>query len=838
MRNLNTNQYLNGWEWAWMDTCCIDKTNTSNTEEAINSMFRWYRNAGVCYAYLADVDCKDNCSVCETGCTCKPPPLNHWLDEGETCVRDIYDKIEKDISVIQLRKYIHRRQNYIHQREQYVCQMQGYIGQKQKYITHIRKYIAQGLRRIAQGQYNIKHTRSRSSQRFEFEHLATTEFMSKATDTVFTGAEARLISTKARLIGADASLEAACASLEAIYATFKAAKLSLEALKSHLKNKDANFEKIETLLDDPAADAKTTYADAENIDSSIGMAMANAGIETAVTSLEDTEVVLDAATISLDAANDSLDDVYASLDAADMRFADLNNASSTTHHKTDSRVWRQSHQFINARWFTRGWTLQELLAPCYLVFIDQAWHLIGTRESQAKEIENALGIETQHLKNFNPTDFESSSIAMRLSWASQRQTTREEDETYSLIGLFGISMPLIYGEGRQKAFDRFQRELITLYDDDSIFAWKNRQAFIIQTTNSMSIDSKYTTPILARSIQDFQHASKILQNLATKDRDFHFSITNGGLRIKRHLWAISNSSGSNSSGIQLVMGLNCIDYRKTQPQRIGIPLELVNEEANLYTRETSQLVYMETNGMETNGMETPTKSSYLREQVNLEGDVENIASGRMRITLQEEISDNLLSKGMAKVFITTATCPYREWPPGRITCSLKCFTPICTGKMYYGDFSPHARETRETTLRLWTRPSRQTSGDEVGDGEFDITSDRIYIIELHVPTPELQYTTTKPDFIIIIEREWRGVPIVSVHKPSDVQYIIGEPWKIVYHPALDVGKTELDMVKIYLRPAPSLQQETGIRLGNVPKEVNNLYISKRYILEISTKGCF
>lgn len=139
---------------------------------------------------------------------------------------------------------------------------------------------------------------------------------------------------------------------------------------------------------------------------------------------------------------------------------------------------------IKAKWFTRGWTLQELLAPPYLVFVDQAWRRIGTRESWADEIKQASRIEARHLTNFSPTDFISCSIAMRFSWASRRLTTVEEDETYSLLGLFGISLPLIYGEGRWRAFNRLQRELITVYNDDSIFAWKFEQSRNMRSAES------------------------------------------------------------------------------------------------------------------------------------------------------------------------------------------------------------------------------------------------------------------------------------------------------------------------------------------------------------------
>lgn len=135
--------------------------------------------------------------------------------------------------------------------------------------------------------------------------------------------------------------------------------------------------------------------------------------------------------------------------------------------RADPRLKALERSFCNAVWFTRGWTLQELLAPDYLVFVDQQWRCIGLREAWAKEIETASRIKAEHLRNF-----QSCSLAMKLSWASLRRTSREEDEAYSLLGLFGISMPLVYGEGR-RAFIRFQRELIKTYDDESLFIWKH-----------------------------------------------------------------------------------------------------------------------------------------------------------------------------------------------------------------------------------------------------------------------------------------------------------------------------------------------------------------------------
>lgn len=180
--------------------------------------------------------------------------------------------------------------------------------------------------------------------------------------------------------------------------------------------------------------------------------------------------------------------------------------------------------FIAAKWFTRGWTLQELLAPHYLIFVDHTWRRIGTREDWALEIEKASKIEACYLTAFNPTDFTSCSIAMRFSWASGRETTVEEDESYSLLGLFGISLPLIYGEGGRQAFNRLQRQLIQVYPDDSVFAWKEPLP--------IRRDSGLGRGILARSVKDFWDASKI----TSRQYGNAYSMTNRGLEITSKYW--------------------------------------------------------------------------------------------------------------------------------------------------------------------------------------------------------------------------------------------------------------------------------------------------------------
>lgn len=125
------------------------------------------------------------------------------------------------------------------------------------------------------------------------------------------------------------------------------------------------------------------------------------------------------------------------------------------------------NQFAKSRWFTRGWTLQELIAPSIVVFLDNEWRKIGTKSSLVSEIAGITGIPHDILEGSDPR---SASVAEKMSWASTRQTTRIEDIAYCLLGIFGVNMPLLYGE-MEGAFNRLQEEIIKISVDYSIFAW-------------------------------------------------------------------------------------------------------------------------------------------------------------------------------------------------------------------------------------------------------------------------------------------------------------------------------------------------------------------------------
>jgi hypothetical protein len=160
---------------------------------------------------------------------------------------------------------------------------------------------------------------------------------------------------------------------------------------------------------------------------------------------------------------------------ADICYAYLRDFSHPANRDADETFELDNSQydsFVSAHWFTRSWTLQEFLAPERLSFVDQDWREFGTKDDSGLwwPINQATGIFSWGLDA--QSTLEMCSIAMKFSWAAKRRVTVPEDEAYSLIGLFGISLPLIYGEGGRRAFQRLQEELIRQYDDETILAWE------------------------------------------------------------------------------------------------------------------------------------------------------------------------------------------------------------------------------------------------------------------------------------------------------------------------------------------------------------------------------
>jgi len=131
--------------------------------------------------------------------------------------------------------------------------------------------------------------------------------------------------------------------------------------------------------------------------------------------------------------------------------------------------------FSSCRWFTRGWTLQELIAPRTVHFFDTNWKSISRKDLLIDTLKAITGNDRAALMVYEDARPHTTSnqfcIAERMHWASRRTTTGVEDQAYCLLGLFSINLPLLYGEG-DRAFQRLQEAIVSTSTDTTIFAWE------------------------------------------------------------------------------------------------------------------------------------------------------------------------------------------------------------------------------------------------------------------------------------------------------------------------------------------------------------------------------
>ncbi|KAI1773944.1 heterokaryon incompatibility protein-domain-containing protein [Hypoxylon cercidicola] len=232
--------------------------------------------------------------------------------------------------------------------------------------------------------------------------------------------------------------------------------------------------------------------------------------------------------------------------------------------------------FRRSRWFKRGWTLQELLAPAELRFFGSSWdelrtqvvkHPVTSLSSQAQSekdnhdlsniVREVTGIRSDILAH--RTSVFSANVAERISWAAGRSTSRREDRAYSLLGLMDINMPLLYGEG-DKAFIRLQEELIRKSYDHSLFAWG---------LYARSAVTSHLPLLLAPSPDAFQGSQwKPHQGVLTFD-DGHYLATNLGLHITMRIIRIGRLEEQD-------FALGILNWKMTRNQVIVLPLRLMD----------------------------------------------------------------------------------------------------------------------------------------------------------------------------------------------------------------------------------------------------------------------
>jgi len=134
--------------------------------------------------------------------------------------------------------------------------------------------------------------------------------------------------------------------------------------------------------------------------------------------------------------------------------SDVSTAKRKVSDHFSEFTWEPA--FRESRWFTRSWTLQELLAPSSVEFFFREGNRLGDKRLLERQIHEITGIDILALRGTPLHEF---GVEERLSWAKNRETTRKEDKAYSLLGIFGIYMPLIYSEEEENAFKRLREEI-------------------------------------------------------------------------------------------------------------------------------------------------------------------------------------------------------------------------------------------------------------------------------------------------------------------------------------------------------------------------------------------
>ncbi|KAH9828892.1 HET-domain-containing protein [Teratosphaeria destructans] len=233
--------------------------------------------------------------------------------------------------------------------------------------------------------------------------------------------------------------------------------------------------------------------------------------------------------------SEAINAMYAWYQAADECYVHLADVNADLSEERDLL-----QQFSDSVWFTRGWTLQELIAPRRVVFVTSCWAPFGCRypsqpvprlgdagntvlnedHSLYPQISLKTGIPRRIL--CHPDRLYQASVAQRMSWMAGRKTTRSEDTAYCLLGIFGINMPLLYGEG-DKAFSRLQKEILSSTYDESIFAWSPPEPDELPAT-------LLATPMLADTPQRFANC-RHLKLSQVHDR-LPATLTSLGLEIR------------------------------------------------------------------------------------------------------------------------------------------------------------------------------------------------------------------------------------------------------------------------------------------------------------------
>ncbi|CCF38521.1 HET domain-containing protein [Colletotrichum higginsianum] len=291
------------------------------------------------------------------------------------------------------------------------------------------------------------------------------------------------------------------------------------------------------------------------------------------------------------------------------------------------------------RWFQRGWTLQELIAPSRLEFFDVGWNSRGfkTDGTVLRQLSSMAGIRGKTARVLKNSDaIGEISIAERMSWASKRQTTRTEDMAYCLLGIFRVNMPLLYGEG-PRAFIRLQEEILKNSTDMSLFCWTASEETIQPYRGLLA-----RHPSEFASWFDTELTSRKSISWAMCEQEKEFSSTNKGIRMEATLASFFYDGEERTC-------LRCTLF----PDEYVVFVALRYHRDNIYVRELPKVII-------------PSRTTrYEQKTIYIAKDVDE----RMSTSLQETAAEALsfdTSLLPASFSLEVAECwPKKQWHPRR-----------------------------------------------------------------------------------------------------------------------------------------------------------------------------
>lgn len=244
--------------------------------------------------------------------------------------------------------------------------------------------------------------------------------------------------------------------------------------------------------------------------------------------------------------------------------------------------------FRRSRWFSRGWTLLEMLTPREVRYYSSSWGYLGSSGTPLDVVaREAAGIIGPRLSESREELLQSASVANVMSWASGRRTTRPEDRAYSLLGMLKVSMPIRYGDGGEEAFLMLQRRIIERGDDHSVLAWGYRG----EDCSAGEDEASSCGGALARSPSDFAGCGNLYPCQAWKSNGPSLvEWTDEGLRMKLPVVILTSDISTNPQSTLYAILNCCVDRNPSRLIAIPLRIDAFHDSGWIYERDGAPTV--------------------------------------------------------------------------------------------------------------------------------------------------------------------------------------------------------------------------------------------------------